>query len=82
MKQWFEEVRNSTSDNIVIGVVGNKIDLLGKSNISHGGLMDGDEARKYAKSIGAVFGMVSAKNSEGVHAFFVELARKISEVHQ
>ena len=66
MQAWAEDVRNIAPKNIVLAVVGNKIDLLGDTYDEQMDQMNYEVAKNYAKSIGAIFTVTSAKNNKGV----------------
>ena len=55
LKFWYEQVIETLGNNIILGVLGNKIDLYLKEEVKE------EEATEYAESIGAKFALVSAK---------------------
>jgi small GTP-binding protein len=69
-KYWVEQVMESSPKNLIIAIIANKADLIESENV------DEKEARKYAKSINAIFARTSAKNNVGVNDLFLEIAKK------
>ena len=57
--------------NIVVGIAANKNDLIDKEQVSE------EEARKYAKSIGAIFRTTSACTSAGIEELFKSIGCKV-----
>ena len=66
----YSKLKDYCDSNIVIGIAGNKSDLYDKEVVSE------QEARDFAKSIGAAFGYTSAKENSGINELFKELAKK------
>ena len=67
---WLKELKEHADEDIVLAIAGNKSDLYDEEAVSE------QEARDYAKSIGAVFGLTSAQNNSGVNEIFKNLAIK------
>ena len=61
---WYNQVKNSTSNEIIIAIAANKSDLYEFEQVNE------EEARKYAKEIGAIFFVTSALNSSGIDELF------------
>ena len=57
-------------ENIVIGIAGNKSDLIEEEKVSE------EDAREYASKINASFRLTSALNNIGVEELFKELIEK------
>jgi small GTP-binding protein len=81
LSRWVRELKqfggpqlhsNGGNGSILLTVVANKADLAHEMRS-----VDIDEARAFAKSIGAVYMETSAKNDINVHLVFQELARRI-----
>ena len=80
-KKTFEEIKNYWVDqaktcaclNVVLGIIGNKSDLFEKEEVTE------EEAREFAKSIGAFFMLTSAKHGTGIHEAFKEAAEMIEQ---
>ena len=67
---WYKEVINTGEKNIVLAVVGNKIDMFLKENV------DEDEGKKWAEEIGAIFALVSAKTGDCIFPLFENVLKK------
>ena len=63
---WYQEVKQSLGDDIILGVLGNKKDLFLQEEVSE------EEGQEYAKSIGARWGITSAKSDRESFLIFVE----------
>ena len=72
---WYEQLKQSGEENIVLGIAGNKCDLFQDEEVTE------EEAKKYADSIGAVFHLTSCKESIGIDDLFVECGKKYLEVN-
>lgn len=74
VRKWTKELRKMVGDGteICITIVGNKLDLERTRRA-----VESEEARKYARSVGADFIEVSAKTGSGVEDVFVELTKKM-----
>ena len=71
MKRWYLELKDVALDNIVVCICGNKEDLIANEAVSP------EDARNYAKSIGAFYKKTSAKTSLGIENVFKEIAQRI-----
>ncbi|KAJ3187890.1 hypothetical protein HDU85_006283 [Gaertneriomyces sp. JEL0708] len=71
-KSWVKELQRQASPNIVIALVGNKLDL---AEGSRG--VPTEEAQAYAAETGLLFSEASAKTGDGVMEVFTEIAKKI-----
>ena len=67
---WYEQLKTSGEDNMVIAIAGNKCDLFTQEDVPE------SEVKKYAKEIGAVFRLTSCKESIGVDELFKECGEK------
>ena len=67
---WLKELREHADKNVVLGVAGNKSDLYEKEEVPE------QEAREYAKSIGAIFCLTSAQSNSGINELFEEMGKK------
>ena len=70
---WFDQLKNIAMDNIVIGIAGNKFDLIEEEKVRE------EEVREYASEIGASFRFTSALNNNGIDELFKELVEKYIE---
>mmetsp|Transcript_76489 Transcript_76489/g.127462 ORF Transcript_76489/g.127462 Transcript_76489/m.127462 type:complete len:205 (+) Transcript_76489:25-639(+) len=71
VKSWVRELRKMVGEEIVLCIVGNKIDLERQR------LVGRQEAQEYAQSVGARFGETSAKTGRGIDEVFTVLARRL-----
>jgi len=67
---WLKELKDHADKNVVLGVAGNKSDLYEKEEVPE------QEAREFAKSIGAIFCLTSAQNNSGIEELFDEMGKK------
>ena len=67
---WLKELKDHADKNVVLGVAGNKSDLYEKEEVPE------QEAREYAKSIGAIFCLTSAQTNSGIEELFEEMGKK------
>ena len=75
---WYDEVKACACKDVVIGIIGNKADLFEQEKVSE------EEVKKYAKSKGAFFMLVSAKDGTGIYETFKFVAEKLKgngEIH-
>ena len=74
---WYQRIKKNVTKffhkNFVLGVVGNKYDLYKEEQVSE------EEARKFAKEIGAIFKLTSALNNTGIEELFKSIAFKVLE---
>ena len=63
---WLKQVKDSLGDNIIIGVLGNKKDLFINEEVTE------EEGEAFAKSIGARWGLTSAKTDREGFIIFLE----------
>ena len=61
---WYKELKENTDNDIIFFLVGNKIDLFESEQVSE------QEAKDFAKSIGAGFILTSAKNNIRINDLF------------
>ena len=67
---WYDELTTSGEKNAIFAVVGNKSDLYLNEQVNE------DDARKWAQEIGAIYGLVSAKNGDCIDSLFENVAKK------
>jgi small GTP-binding protein len=65
---WYQELKENGEQNPIIAIVGNKSDLYEEEEI-----VKEEDARNYAKEIGALFNLVSAKNGLGIENLFNDI---------
>ena len=68
--EWLRVLKDNGDPDIVTAVAGNKSDLYEQEEVSE------QEARDFAKSIGAIFCLTSAQNNSGINELFRNLGRK------
>ena len=64
--------QESASSDIILVLCANKSDLIKQENVNE------EEARNYAKELGAIFCSTSAKNDYGISDLFIQIAKKYS----
>jgi len=69
VRHWVKELRKIVGKDIVLCIIGNKIDLEKKRQV------DKDEAIQYAEQVGAVHMLASAKTGANVEQSFLELTK-------
>jgi len=72
VKEWVNELRLNVPEDIIMVVVGNKVDRAE----SHRQLQS-EVGQEYAKSVGAAFAEVSAKTKQGIDEVFQDIAIKL-----
>ena len=72
---WYKQLKDYADPDIIIGIAGNKSDLYDEEAVSE------QEARDFAKSIGAVFGLTSAQGNTGINELFKDMAIKFLNVN-
>ena len=72
---WYDQLKESGEENMILGIAGNKCDLFNEEEV------DEEEAKKFAKSIGAVFKLTSCKESIGIDELFEECGRRYLEMN-
>jgi Ras-related protein Rab-21 len=72
IKEWVNELRLNVPEDIVMVVVGNKVDRAETHR-----QLTRDQGEEYARSVGAAFAEVSAKTKEGIEEVFNEVASRL-----
>ena len=67
---WYQQVKDSAPKNIVIGLAGNKCDLIEKEQVSE------NRAREFAKEMNAIYESTSAAKNIGIDLLFQNLGSK------
>ncbi len=67
---WYNEIKNNCGGTPVIALVGNKADLYEDQKI------ETSTAKEFAKKIGAIFQLTSAKKNEGIPVLFDNIGKK------
>ena len=70
-KSWVKELQRQANPNIIIALVGNKLDLKDQRQVPV------EEASAFAAESGLLFAEASAKTGEFVMEVFTEIAKKI-----
>ena len=72
---WYNFIKNDLVQDVVIGLAGNKVDLLNEDGFEE--QVSQEEAEKFAEKLGAEFSLLSAKcDKKGIDDFFVKLITK------
>lgn len=71
LSTWVAELRGSCGPGLVIAVIGNKADLADARTVSS------DEGERFARSVGALFFEVSAKDNAAVRGVFLSLVEAL-----
>ena len=72
---WYDQLKESGEENMIIGIAGNKCDLFQDEEVTE------EEAKEFAKSIGAVFKLTSCKENLGIDELFEECGRRYLEIN-
>jgi small GTP-binding protein len=72
---WFNEIKQNSTENIIIAIVGNKSDLINEEQVNE------NEVRDYAKDNGLIFCSTSAKMKEGINELFNDVGLKFLETY-
>jgi len=75
VKDWILELRTNVQEDIIMCIVGNKIDLETSRRVSS------DQGEQYARSIGAEYYEVSARQNIGIDSMFNDIARKLKVIY-
>ena len=67
---WYNQIKEYGDEGIILGIAGNKSDKYDEEAVPE------EEAREYAKSIGAVFQLTSAQNNSGINELFKSMGAK------
>ena len=71
IKTWISQIKESAIDNVIIYIVGNKIDKKGERKVSE------EDGRKLANEYGFPFAETSAKDGININETFEDLAERI-----
>lgn len=71
LTRWLEEARNNSNSNMIIMLIGNKVDLESKRAVSY------EEGKAFADTHGLIFIETSAKTAQNVEEAFVSTANSI-----
>ena len=67
---WYKQIQENGDKNMVLGVAGNKSDLYEEEAVKE------NEAREFANSIGAIYGLTSAQNNTGISELFSDVGNR------
>jgi len=76
VKEWVNELKKNVQEDIIMVVVGNKLDRASDRQIPY------EEAKEYALSVGASYAETSAKTKEGIESVFTEISQKIIHIYE
>ena len=68
---WYDSIKENSSENVIIALVGAKCDLIDDCKISE------EEAKSYAESINAIYKLTSSLSNIGIDELFDEIGKKI-----
>lgn len=71
VREWIKELKKMVGEHIVLCIAGNKVDLERERQVSD------EEAKAYAKSVGAVHYLTSAKSGFNVEDVFLGLTKQM-----
>jgi Ras-related protein Rab-5C len=77
-KMWVKELREANGADMVIGLIGNKVDLETENKRQ----VDTREASEYAEENGLIFMETSAKRGDNVTEIFMNVARQVATKQQ
>ena len=81
-KYWAEQVKESSPKNIIIAIAANKCIIIAiaanKCDLFDKEVVDEKTAREFAKNIGAIFSLTSAKSTAGINDLFIQISKKYS----
>ncbi len=67
---WYDQIKEYGDEGIILGIAGNKSDKYDEEAVPE------QEARDYAKSIGAIYQLTSAQNNSGINELFKNIGAK------
>lgn len=67
---WYEQLKESGEENMIIGIAGNKSDLFEYEQVSE------EEVKEFAKKVGAIFQLTSCKKGHGINELFRKCGEK------
>ena len=71
LQNWVKEVKANGPSDIVLGICGNKFDLVLDRQVSYA------EAMEYAQSVGAFYMETSARDDKNVSDLFYEVGKRV-----
>ena len=71
LQKWYQNIKDLVKPNVVLVVVGNKEDLVEQE------VTPLEEAKEFARSIGAIYNRTSAKSGVGIKELFTDISKKI-----
>lgn len=77
IKVWIKELKKIVGNDIVCIIVGNKTDLIKDQRLVY----DPSDHQEYAKSVGALHFLTSAKLNENIDEVFLEISKLMIKVH-
>eukprot|EP00731_Ephydatia_muelleri_P029785 Em0021g308a len=73
-RNWIKELRKMLGENIVVAIVGNKMDLEKNRKVLQA------QAEEYATSVGAKHYYTSAKQNKGIQELFLDISKRLLEL--
>lgn len=76
LKNWVEELKSKGPADILLAIVGNKIDRADDEQVSY------EEVKEYAQSVNAIFKLTSAKEGKGITELFTSIAERLDDLNK
>jgi len=77
VKDWVKELKNASTDEIILAIVANKVDLadvIGKR-------IEKSKCEEYASTVGGIYFETSAKTKAGIEELFVSISKRLVKMH-
>ena len=71
LEEWFDELKQNSASDIILGLIGNKVDLVDER------VVNAEEAKKIAAAHGAVYAETSAFDLHSLEEVFFGMAKRI-----
>jgi len=77
VKDWVKELKNASTEDMLLAIVGNKLDL----SEEIGRRIEKSKCQEYASSIGGLYFETSAKTNLGIEDLFVTISKRLAKMH-
>lgn len=78
IKVWIKELKKIVGNDIVCVIVGNKTDLIRDQKLDY----DPEPHKEYARSVGALHFLTSAKMNENIDEVFIDVTKSMIKIHE